>query len=142
MVISRKSWHYRYLDWSCDNFEIDLPKSLCGYFWKTVLVTVLNLLMGSLIVGIILTIPLLFWSWLHNGSPTSKIYLILLSVLAAVPCSAALIIKNAREREEKLYQDRRRGIFPKEKPAGFLKVIWETIKARKNKVCPLIKYEG
>lgn len=141
MVISKKSWHYRYLSCSCEIYDLDLPESLCGYFWKTVFLTVANLVLGSFVLGLISAIPLLFWSWLHNGSHGAKAGLIMLSVIAVVLGSIATYRVAVEKHEEKLRRDAARGIYPVEKPAGFLKVIWETMKAAKNKVCPFIKYE-
>lgn len=82
MKISKKSWHYWYLNW----VGIDHPKNLCNYFWMTILM--------------LLGLPFFLISF--------------------TLCNFFDIVEKRPKKEPGLFR------------------LW--VRARKEKVCPLIEY--
>ncbi len=118
MKISTKSWHYQLNQF----FDFELPTTLCGYFWQTIF----NILMLILFIGLIGLIIFFFLSPILQFLTTnSNVHSCSISSLVIDGLMIFLTIS---------------GLFFKK--ISFGKVIIEYIKALKNKVCPLIEYEG
>lgn len=117
MKISRKSWHYKIRNLGND-FGI-YNDTLCRYFWaiviRIVLITVCTAAIATLVYGYF-TSP--FWI------STSIMILFLISSVV-LPVWAVCFV-------------RKRFGGPPELPKETL--IFEYLKAKKNKVCPLIEY--
>lgn len=124
MTINTKSWHYRFLS---QMKTYPMPTSLCSYFWT---------LIGKMIVaaavvwlGALLTIgyPVLAWAAFHNHS---DIAFGMLGAIITIPLFTGLVFlyDYIRRKSQKLGQSRN--------------LVVQMIRATKNKVCPLITYEG
>jgi len=119
MKISKSSWHYRL--WGRLSDEYKPPRDLCHYFWSIVSNIVLVLMMLAVILGIvgwllyaIITMPIIGW------------------VVIGFICSAIvfpiIVIGGLRKL---------RG-SPIWMPGS--DVLSEFIRAKKQRVCPLIEY--
>jgi len=144
LIISKTSWHFWLYSKACDFFSkcrYD-PKTLCAYFWSWVFTVSCYAFMLAFICALLgvltLGIPLLLWSWLHNGSSGAKE---VLEVIAAMTVGVALIGGIAVGATEL-------GVFiethtpppGEEKTLTGLGVVWGYIVATKRKVCPFIEY--
>jgi hypothetical protein len=49
MKISKRSWHFRYLNW----LDFPYPHNLCGYFWSVVFIILVTPIFVPLMFGII-----------------------------------------------------------------------------------------
>jgi uncharacterized membrane protein YhaH (DUF805 family) len=137
MIINRKSWHYRWiqvLEKFTDNYKSD-PITLCQYFWHFIGLNFISLIWGLIIViGVtfmLTIIPILLWSHFKNGSHSAGTILSVIGIVIGVlVCGGGLVLVMDRLHNE--------GV---PKSLSFLNVVVEMIKATKNKVCPLIRYE-
>lgn len=139
MEISKKSWHYRLHMFYSNTRHV--PKTLCGYFWKTV----------GFCAFILAKTSVLFAAAFLIGSPpveaifaalsltAPSVVLIPLYIIAGVATIAIIIsvffaimylLAKGVEKTQDFIHDR----SIKAKPT----LIGEFIKAKKSKYCPLI----
>ena len=122
MKIKRSSWHYR-LNEHMHSGEVS--KSICGYFWQTIFSLSIGLFgIGALSVfGFLIFSPILQYVLPISLTPPNYdrvahiIFYLELLIIGALGFGA---------------------IYSK---SSFLQVIGAYLKAIKNKVCPLIKFE-
>ena len=136
MVISTRSWHYR---WKVVlERYLDAPRkdcqTLCGYFWRFVGVNLRALTKAMFTLGAVLALPMLLWSAFHNHSVAAKCLLIALAIFFVI---LFLIFAIESLATELRYRKRASKM---EKSLGFGGVVVGMISATKNKVCPLITY--
>lgn len=127
MEINKNSWHYRLLKFlgeSYINYDYKDPTSLCSYFWFLIGYSIRFILMTLVTISTILVLPLLLWFWLHNGNNSAKIYFIGIIFVFSIPFLIACIYE----------------IIHRSNNTSMGKVVFNTVKAYKNKVCPIIKY--
>jgi hypothetical protein len=142
MNISKRSWHYRYMDWL--GFNVRGTHSLCIYFWKLAFaLTVLPISMG-VIALVLLTFVL--------GAVTLPLHMMGLIDLQLIPegVSVALRVCGFVGWIGLIYflsnvlityayrnlKARRNSTAPPQEPNVFIAYI----KAKKQKVCPIIDY--
>lgn len=128
MIISTKSWHYRWMKFLGLRRP---PPTLCEYFWTFVYKNFLLLVMVIAALFIGLFIPVSLWSWLHNGSHDAKVLFFVFSGTVVFLCGLHFFV----EHEDRIID------ALNSKPLSFWGVIVGTLRAAKTKVCPLIKYE-
>lgn len=128
--ISKSSWHYK----MCAKFftESDIPDNLCGYFWKVVLalflvfVIVIAILLFVIIpVGTLLSTP--FTGILGNEIFWGRVQQVGLGVIFLETLFAGMVLVILG--------------FDKIKNAGRKSLVGEYWEAKKDKVCPMIKFE-
>lgn len=121
MKINKESLHYKFNKF----FGEPMPKTLCGYFWFTVfnifrVVTITGLtVLGS---TVILSPVLKHYINTPEMRDLSYFGLLINELITAVVIITVACL-----------------LFGK---ASFGRIIFEYVKAFKNKVCPLIEYEG
>lgn len=145
VTISRSSWHYRMTEGVWGVFNKDPGNSLCTYFWQAVLSPVIAL--GLTILALIVIFGLIFFLfyvvgdfishglWYLNILPdtfnTEKVFnwrFIMVSVLfdASVMALVAfneLVLKRTSTKTKST------------------NVVVAFVKAKKNKICPIIEYK-
>lgn len=117
MKIKRTSWHYKISN-LLTTYEKDYD-NLCIYFWRLVGTCALSLF-GISLICVLLYEYFTSHIWISN---TIFILWLLLSIVLPL-----LIIRFLRKKVGKL---------PK---ASFENIVLEYIKAKKEKVCPIIEY--
>jgi hypothetical protein len=141
MNISKKSWHFKVLKF-CGIYP---STSLCGYFWQVALGAPLKVMFMALtcVVLAALSVIALFAVTLFpatllfyavSGLDPSQEWIVLGSVSLAIWLMAATEVTNN-------YRKKRRDLKPKDsfaikKPNLFLLYL----KAKKEKVCPLLTF--
>lgn len=140
MKVNKNSWHYKLLT---ENFcfisgweEWHISNSLCLYFWQ-----VMFRLVSGLGLGLIATSPLVFWGTLLLGlHPSDLVFFGRLLVglgifvtfaLTAVGALASIVYAGEFIRDKlprKEYKEKESNLFV------------EYIKAKKNKLCPIIEF--
>ena len=139
MLVFKKNWIYRYNDW-CDGncFTIDNvndSKSICSYFWKTMW----NLIPVNLMYCVLAHVPAVCGIWLKQfeffdgmpGFPALYICLVAgyLSFAVFVLILVGFVVIYSKFESRKQNSDKDTNL------------VIEYIKAKKNKVCPMIKWE-
>ena len=133
MNISKRSWHYRYMDWL--GFDVRGTHSLCIYFWKLVFaLTVPPIFMG---IATLVALPLHYM-----GLIDLKLLPQLISG-ALIVCGVAgwvavtlFLAWYLSEYAHKRSIARRNSTTAPQQPNVFIAYI----KAKKQKVCPIIDY--
>lgn len=130
MKVNTSSWHYRTLKWLGtaygNSFQWDPPTSLCSYFWSFPLHALRVTLCSSIIALAASYFPICVYSWLHNGSAGAKGIVLGTLVVAgfiALMCGFFLAKDRIEQRDD-----------------GTARLVLEFVKAKKNRVCPLITY--
>lgn len=133
MIISKKSWHYRWMQWLEAKLDIyrDDSKSLCQYFWRFVFLHFRAAFFATAIAGLISLLPLLAWSGFRNHSKNAQVIFGAIMAGIALIFIAALVFDTIDKLKYKLQYRRN----------GFLYVTTQAFKAMKTKVCPLIEYK-
>jgi len=125
MKISRNSWHYKLRHWGSSIRRYESP-TLCHYFWwltlKIVVAVGLAFFLGALGMVFIYSIIDFFKSPFFISNSIAVVTIVLMVVL---PLLTILFIR------EKLGR-------PIKTPGS--SILTEYIKAKKNKLCPLIEY--
>lgn len=133
MTISKKSWHYRWVQ-LLERFTItdhkDVP-TLCYYFWRFIGLNILAFFLAIVISFFLLLIPALLWSTFKNHSRTASGTLEIIS-LGIVFIFTLFLLSRFIDRI-KNHTDG--------KPMSMLAVILQTIRAVKERVCPFINYQ-
>lgn len=157
MNINKNSWHFKFNLWYKSNNMWKMPKTLCGYFWTTVM----HIIMSIVVIGFLSMVCWLFgwpiltelaiFSWLTSAVPVWAVHVLGVPVgliawsavvgsVVGVTIGTGNLIHNMKEkRRVKRYDEMVKrveaGLPPEEH-----NVFWGFIKARKEKVCPLIDY--
>jgi hypothetical protein len=152
LMVSRKSWHYQVFKWMYESTpgggylsKNEEPKTLCAYFWGFWIRLFVLLVSWSvtIFIGSMLTwcIPVLFWSGFHNHSGIAAVAGFSLS-LVWVLIGLAWIHENFyRLKFFVRYIMRSKGLTPDQsKTMSFLQIAVESVKATKNRFCPMITY--
>ncbi|AYD79302.1 membrane protein [Shigella phage phi25-307] len=156
MIINENSWHFKI--YAAFNSTWNRPKTLCAYFWKT-LIPVLSvsiigfaILAAVVIIGQEILTRFFVFSSLWTLVPASiGVGILMVSVMAFI--SAGLIIGPSwlldKYNDRKYYkeiefiaqnQERiKNGLEPIERKKS---LIGEYLKARKEKVCPTLEYKA
>ncbi len=156
MIINENSWHFKI--YAAFNSTWNRPKTLCAYFWKT-LIPVLSvsiigfaILAAVTIIGQEILTKFFVFSSLWTLVPASiGVGILMTSVMAFI--SAGLIIGPSwlldKYNDRKYYkeiefiaknQERiKNGLEPIERKKS---LIGEYLKARKEKVCPTLEYKA
>ncbi|QIG57348.1 hypothetical protein [Escherichia phage F2] len=156
MIINENSWHFKI--YAAFNNTWNRPKTLCAYFWKT-LIPVLSvsiigfaILAAVTIIGQEILTRFFVFSSLWTLVPASiGVGILMVSVMAFI--SAGLIIGPSwlldKYNDRKYYkeieliaqnQERiKNGLEPIERKKS---LIGEYLKARKEKICPTLEYKA
>ena len=142
MNISKRSWHYRYMDWL--GFDVRGTHSLCIYFWKLVFaLTYPPLLMGAgALIGLSVVVGVVALPLHYMGLIDLKLLPQLISG-ALIVCGVAgwvavtlFLAWYLSEYAHKRSIARRNSTTAPQQPNVFIAYI----KAKKQKVCPIIDY--
>lgn len=122
MKVNRNSWHYRFLSFARED---PMPKNLCSYFWNIVFRIVLIPCISFFALGLafLMAMPFL-WTFFEDGG---AIGIAIIGAIIDIMILAAIWVDERKKNRLYIY-----------KPPGPLK---QYLKARKEKVCPLIEYE-
>lgn len=133
LEISTSKWHYRL--WKIGRARGSEPHNLCKYFWHIVLFKLVLPLAG---VGLVLFgVGSILWViWLHPVEAALGTFAAFLIVVLVV-LLGWLLTRRAERRKVKRRQQRLQPARPA--PPKEPSVLWAYLKARKQKVCPLIK---
>lgn len=156
MIINENSWHFKI--YAAFNSTWNRPKTLCAYFWKT-LIPVLSvsiigfaILAAVVIIGQEILTRFFVFSSLWTLVPASiGVGILMVAVMALI--SAGLIIGPSwlldKYNDRKYYkeieliaqnQERiKNGLEPIERKKS---LIGEYLKARKEKICPTLEYKA
>ena len=134
MKINKSSWHYRYMKW-VDEKHGGLygfpPKNLCQYFWMFVwalLKIPLLFVITGLIVGGFLYVLLLGFAWpfyTFEGLLIPQFISFVCVCIAMIGLLSNFIYMRSEE-----------------SPDSVCSLAVNYLKAKKQKVCPIIKYEN
>jgi hypothetical protein len=133
MNISKKSWHYRWVQ-VLERFTITDhrdARTLCHYFWRFVGLNILAFFLAVMILFFAFLIPALLWSAFHNHSRTAEGTLEILS--AGIGFIFILFVLSRLVDKIKDSAD--------DKPMSMLAVVLQMTRVVKEKVCPFIKYQ-
>jgi hypothetical protein len=130
MTVRKSSWHYRL--WKLGRESYSEPRDLCRYFWHLTLIKIVGplTLISLVFVGIG---ALLYVIW---GHPTETA-LITFAAIVGIGLLAGVVWLVERMIERHRVQRRLQQLAPP-KPPKEPNILWEYLKARKRKVCPLI----
>lgn len=156
MIINENSWHFKI--YAAFNSTRNRPKTLCAYFWKT-LIPVLSvsiigfaILAAVIIIGQEILTKFFVFSSLWTLVPASiGVGILMVAVMAFI--AAGLVIGPSwlldKYNDRKYYkeieliaqnQERiKNGLEPIERKKS---LIGEYLKARKEKVCPTLEYKA
>jgi hypothetical protein len=135
MNISQNSWHFKFMRYWGGQYSFEYPRTLCAYFWTFV---------GSVIKAIFCTLaaafaalllPLLFWSWLANGSTQASAALSVIFGGTGLLFGVGYLcfgLSKLQKYFRKIHRDEN---------AGLLRIIVGMVVATKQKVCPFIEYK-
>lgn len=132
LKVRKTSWHYRL--WKLGRSPHSEPRDLCRYFWHITLIKLLApLVLASLVLFGVGTLLWLVWG--HPGFTAAV-------VLGALALAGAVLVlfwagTKAVERITVRQALKRRQPKPP-KPPKEPNLMWEMVKAKKRKVCPLI----
>lgn len=140
MLVFKKNWLYKYNNWCSGNFatidNVNDSKSICPYFWKSLW----NLLGTNMIYIILAHVPSVMGIWItkvdlfNNLSGIGLLYTSLvvgyLCMILFFLCIFCCVI----------VQDNVKKLF-KSKGEKSNNIVIEYIKAKKSKICPMIKWE-
>ncbi|UGO48167.1 hypothetical protein SHINKOU_88 [Klebsiella phage vB_KaeM_Shinkou] len=158
MNINKNSWHFKMNLWFKSDNMWKMPKTLCGYFWTTVL----HVVFSSAIITFIGSVAWMFgWpivaetgilAWMGISLSTFWLNVIAVPVGAAVIAAFMLLFaaiafgfifgleKFKHYRIQKKYTKKlarvKAGLPAEAEPLVFIQYL----KARKRKVCPMIDY--
>jgi len=118
MKVKRSSWHYKASNFGNGGFE-NRNDNLCWYFWR---------LIFKVVVGVAFTIVICMMLYAYFTSPLLIPHTILLLFFVAIFAVPIAVIYLIRKK------------FGKSPEMPYGNIVAEYIKAKKNKVCPLIEY--
>lgn len=152
MIIKKNSWHYRMNVWKRHEWRTQKARTLCGYFWFTVgtmLLTisvpfmaylVLFILGGSMVhdMRVLVFIAELPTYWNFATYPLTGVVFIC-GILAI--CACLFLIFWAAVHTGAWVEKKLKSRPKKEKTVREPGLLASYLKARKEKVCPIIKFE-
>lgn len=122
MEINTNSWHYKVVNFA----SIEMPKSLCSYFWT---------LVGALIFGLVIIYDIVLVSiFLITKATWFELLMIIGAVIIILMILSTVIVLVFLIR--KFFKNRHKD-EPIKKSEGLL-ASW--IKARKSRMCPMVDY--
>lgn len=146
MKINRRSLHYRFFRamlWLSIWRRCNDPKSLCSYFWAVLLspiappITAICLLGWAVLTATIVTAPVwVFYAWPHAEEGVEFVGLALLFAIGVI-VDVALIIVAGDWALKRIPMDH----MPRLSSSDMVHVAGEYIKAKKERICPIIQYE-
>lgn len=156
MIINENSWHFKI--YAAFNSTWNRPKTLCAYFWKT-LIPVLSvsiigfaILAAVAIIGQEILTRFFVFSSLWTLVPASiGVGILMIAVMALISVGAVIgpswLLDRYNDRKyykeiEFIAQNQERiknGLEPIERKKS---LIGEYLKARKEKVCPTLEYKA
>ncbi|EMC9886198.1 hypothetical protein VO467_000575 [Shigella sonnei] len=156
MIINENSWHFKI--YAAFNSTWNRPKTLCAYFWKT-LIPVLSvsiigfaILAAVVIIGQEILTKFFVFSSLWTLVPASiGVGILTISVMVLIAVGAVIgpswLLDKYNDRKyykeiELIAQNQERiknGLEPIERKKS---LIGEYLKARKEKVCPTLEYKA
>ncbi|ARB05891.1 hypothetical protein fHeYen901_118 [Yersinia phage fHe-Yen9-01] len=142
MKISKKSWHYRLHMFYSNKYYI--PKTLCGYFWKTVgyCAFVLFKISVALGAGAIMGFPILKAILTALSISLSSVVFVPLSIISgliaiviilSICLGGSFLVFKGYEASKDFVKTKTKDREPT--------LVGEFIKAKKSKYCPLIEIE-
>ncbi|QDH49064.1 hypothetical protein PHYNN_235 [Pantoea phage Phynn] len=153
MIVKSNSWHYRFNSWKTDSYKTESKKTLCSYFWFTVKNIVFVMSWPVLIfivlglVGITMmhdTTPA--WAGWWNANPSGWLQLLSYPLLglifiAVIGLGALIIVAVVCVLVDVITYVVLffRGLSKKKEGSSGL--VMSYLKARKEKICPVIKFE-
>lgn len=156
MIINENSWHFKI--YAAFNSTWNRPKTLCAYFWKTLIpvlfVSIIGfaILAAATIIGQEILTKFFVFSSLWTLVPASiGVGVLFIALCAGISIVLVLgipwLIDLYRERKyykevEIIAQNQERiknGLEPIERKKS---LIGEYLKARKEKVCPTLEYKA
>ncbi|URY13780.1 hypothetical protein [Shigella phage ESh27] len=156
MIINENSWHFKI--YAAFNSTWNRPKTLCAYFWKTLIPVLAVSIIGFAILAAVIIIgheiltKFFVFSSLWTLVPASiGVGILIVAVMALI--SVGLIIGPSwlldKYNDRKYYkeieliaqnQERiKNGLEPIERKKS---LIGEYLKSRKEKVCPTLEYKA
>jgi len=130
MKISPKSWHYNLVQLF---FTGNMPRTLCSYFWTFLLCLFFGLLLATFALGLVAgAIYVLVAPWILIGEAKNREEYILIGIMFFMGYGFPVIgfIINYIESRPKNYR-------PSKGPS----LLSQWLKAKKEKVCPIIEYK-
>lgn len=129
MIISSRSWHYRLWKFGRESQWAE-PRDLCRYFWHIFLIKLLapGLVVALAIAGLVALI-LVIWN-----NPVATVVVLMFLALAIALIVGIILLIRWRIRE-----NRKRPPKPEPEEEPEPSVLFEFLKARKQKLCPLIE---
>lgn len=150
LTFKKSSWVYRYnslcSDWWLMNPDVNSYKSICPYFWGSVWnILIVPVLWGIVmhIVGLLGSIPVVSsslgdfllsytqegtWAYFYLGIGLGYVFLLAFILTVVTLCYIVALLMSLKN---KFFNT------GKDKPS----VVIEYIKAKKSKICPMIKWE-
>ena len=116
MKIKRKSWLSRFSNWGRRKYDMKYNDTLCAYFWRIVLKLVIVAFMASYAY---------FLGTIFYTNPEAIVLILFFICAVAFPI---LVIRFIRSK------------LGKSPETPYENIVVEYIKARKEKVCPIIEY--
>lgn len=144
MLIKSNSWHYRL--WSAGREHHSRPHNLCKYFWHIAIVKVLIpvIILSAAVAGIS-ALSYVIW---NNAAVSGMIVLGIINGLVlgvGVYFALKALFRKIQEHRARNRAFRRQAALqaitlppPEPKKPN---IVWEFIKAKKAKACPLIQVE-
>lgn len=154
MNIAYNAWHVRLIKTQLDNY----PKSLCGYFWAFVISVLLVPFtwpfmivkryddsappaVVNIVACFIGFLPLVFFATNDDGQFTIPLYIVLflapvIGFVLSASCGVALWACVTFVRWLWHFRKPR----DPDAPPRITRILWEGIKAKKRRICPLIQY--
>lgn len=156
MIINENSWHFKI--YAMFNSTWNRPKTLCAYFWKTLIpvlaVSIIGfaILAAAVIIGQEILTKFFVFSSLWTLVPASiGVGILMIAVMALISVGAVIgpswLLDKYNDRKyykeiEFIAQNQERiknGLEPIERKKS---LIGEYLKARKEKVCPTLEYKA
>lgn len=150
MIISKNSWHYKLLTDKMFGFfnpvfyDMDISRSLCIYFWQVILVIALRILLAIIVISP-LHVLLAFGLDGHvvTGSGILDIFFFinfLTGLIVSGLLGLSIVLGSLKliywKIEEYLPEKKKQEKKPKQP-----NILVEYIKAKKEKVCPMIEFK-
>lgn len=140
MLTFKKNWIYKYNEWCTDNLftidDVNESKSICPYFWKTLW----NLFPVNMLYILVAHLPAVTGVWIFKLETFEDLdgwvafySSVVAGYLAIVAFVIALLLIAIIMEISSRIKKRNAGKQPS--------VIMEYIKAKKSKICPMIKWE-
>jgi len=129
MNISKKSWHYRLVDWL--GFEV--YSNICPYFWQVIFSMALCVIVALFAVCVLFFASAPLWFWLYPDYQFGILLMVMWAAAGFVILAASDVdfYKGNKTLDQKVFSC-------EETP--FCLVIKEWIIAQHDKVCPLIRF--